>query len=72
MRRRHIARQAVQTAIIVKAAQRLGRRAETHLGRHWPPPANARGLGRVPGLMSGLAQITSAPPWRSSPHDLPG
>jgi len=28
VRRRHVARKAVKTAIIVKAAQRLGRRAE--------------------------------------------
>ena len=34
MRRRHIARKGVKTAIIVKAAQRLGRRAEKHLSRH--------------------------------------
>jgi hypothetical protein len=34
MRRRHIARKAVKTAIIVKAAQRLGRRAGKHLGGH--------------------------------------
>jgi hypothetical protein len=34
VRRRHIARKAVKTAITVKAAQRLGRRAEKHLGRH--------------------------------------
>jgi hypothetical protein len=33
MRRRRIARQAVKTALIVKAAQRLGRRAEKHLTR---------------------------------------
>ena len=29
-----VARKAVKTAIIVKAAERLGRRAEKHLGRH--------------------------------------
>ena len=34
MRRRPIARKAVKTAIIVKAAQRLGRHAEKHLSRH--------------------------------------
>lgn len=34
MRRRRIARKAVKTAIIAKAAQRLGRRAAKHLARH--------------------------------------
>ena len=34
MRRRKIARKAVKTAVIVKAAQRLGRRAEKHKSRH--------------------------------------
>ena len=34
MRRRPIIRKAVKTAIIAKAAQRLGRRAETHLSKH--------------------------------------
>jgi len=34
MRRRDIARKAVKTAIIVKAAKRLGQRAEEHLRRH--------------------------------------
>ncbi len=34
MRRRHIVRRAVKTAIIVKSAQRLARRAEKHLGKH--------------------------------------
>jgi hypothetical protein len=33
VRRRHIARKAVKTAIIVKAAQRLGRRAENAPGQ---------------------------------------
>jgi hypothetical protein len=40
MHRRIIARKAVSTALIVKAAQRLGRRAEKHLGR--PSPHQAR------------------------------
>ena len=34
MRRRRIARKAVKTAIIAKAAQRLSRRAIKHLNRH--------------------------------------
>ena len=34
MQRRRIARKAVKTAIIVKAAQDLGRRAEKHLEHH--------------------------------------
>jgi hypothetical protein len=34
MRRRRIVRRAVKTAIIAKSAQRLGRRAEKHLGKH--------------------------------------
>jgi hypothetical protein len=34
MRRRRIARKAVKTAIIAKAAQRLGRRAVKHLAKH--------------------------------------
>ena len=34
MRRRHIARKAVKTAIIVKSAHRLAHRAEKHLGKH--------------------------------------
>ena len=36
MHRRIIARKAVNTALIVKAAQRLGRRAEKHLRKHSP------------------------------------
>lgn len=34
MRRRPIIRKAVKTALIAKAAQRLGRRAEEYLKRH--------------------------------------
>jgi hypothetical protein len=34
MRRRRIARKAVKTAIIAKAAHRLGRRAAQHLAKH--------------------------------------
>ncbi len=34
MRRRRIVRRAVKTAIIAKSAQRLGRHAEKHLGKH--------------------------------------
>jgi len=34
MRRRPIIRKAVKAALIAKAAQRLGRRAEKHLKRH--------------------------------------
>jgi hypothetical protein len=34
MRRRHIARKAVKTAIIAKAAHRLGSRAVKHLTKH--------------------------------------
>jgi len=34
MRRRPIVRKAVKTALIAKAAQRLGRRAEQHLRKH--------------------------------------
>ena len=34
MRRRRIARKAVKTAIIAKAAHRLGRRAVQHLVKH--------------------------------------
>ena len=34
MRRRPIIRNAVKTALIAKAARRLGRRAEEHLRRH--------------------------------------
>jgi hypothetical protein len=33
MRRRPILRRAVKTALIAKAAQRLGRRAEQHLSK---------------------------------------
>ncbi len=33
MRRRHIARKAIKTGIIVKSAQHLIRRAEKHLGK---------------------------------------
>jgi hypothetical protein len=38
MRRRPIVRKAVKTAIIVKAAHRLGRRAERHLTKHAEHP----------------------------------
>ena len=34
MRRRPIIRKAVKTALIAKAAQRLGRRTEQHLRKH--------------------------------------
>jgi hypothetical protein len=34
MRRRRIVRKAVKTAIIAKAAHRLGRRAAKHLTKH--------------------------------------
>ena len=34
MQRRHIARKAIKTGIIVKSAQHLVRRAEKHLGKH--------------------------------------
>jgi hypothetical protein len=34
MRRRRIARKAVKTALIVRAAQRLARRTEKHLKKH--------------------------------------
>jgi len=34
MRRRHIARKAIKTAIIAKSARHLARRAERHLGKH--------------------------------------
>jgi hypothetical protein len=34
MRRRRIARKAVKTAIIAKAARRLGSRAAKHLTKH--------------------------------------
>jgi hypothetical protein len=33
MRRRHIARKAVKTAIIAKSAQHLARRVTKHLGK---------------------------------------
>jgi len=39
MRRRPIARKAVNTALIVQAAQRLGRRAEKHLRKRSPDQA---------------------------------
>jgi hypothetical protein len=39
MRRRAIPRKAVNTALIVKAAQRLGRRAEKHLRSQSPHQA---------------------------------
>jgi hypothetical protein len=39
MRRRAITREAVNTALIVMAAQRLGRRAEKHLRKHSPHQA---------------------------------
>ncbi len=42
MRRRHIARKAVKTAIIAKTAQRLAQHAEKHLGKHkQAPPTRA-------------------------------
>jgi hypothetical protein len=34
MRRRRIARKAVKTAIIVKSARHLARRAEKHMAKH--------------------------------------
>ncbi len=34
MQRRHIARKAIKTGIIVKSVQHLVRRAERHLGKH--------------------------------------
>jgi hypothetical protein len=34
MRRRHIARKAVKTAMIAKTAQHLARRVERRLGKH--------------------------------------
>jgi hypothetical protein len=39
MHRRAIARKAVNSALIVKAAQRLGRRVELHLRKHSPHQA---------------------------------
>ncbi len=34
MRRRHITRKAIKTAIIAKSAQHLARRVEKHLSKH--------------------------------------
>ena len=34
MRRRHIARKAIKTAIIAKSAQHLARRVENHLSKN--------------------------------------
>jgi hypothetical protein len=34
MRRRHIARKAIKTAIIAKSAQHLARRVEKHLSKN--------------------------------------